>query len=200
MRHPFRRGGNAALVLTLTVSLAACSDTGGLGASLFGEKTPQGLDAPGVDLRAEGADNLETGHRLVAAGQYELAIRSFNRAAIDRGAVDAEILSGLGTANLGLGRLGQAEALLRRALEKDDQSPEIWNNLGVVLMERGKNADATQIFRKAFALDNGESVSIRDNLRLALEKSEISDTTVANNDGYKLVRRGNADYVISEPL
>jgi Flp pilus assembly protein TadD len=179
--------------------LAACS-SGGLGTSVFGPKAPEGIDAPGVDLRADGADNLETGHRLVAAGQYELAIRSFNRAAIDRGTIDAEILSGLGTANLGLGRLGQAEQLLRRATERDATQPEIWNNLGVVLMERGKNADATQIFRKAFALDNGESVSIRDNLRLALEKSEISDTTVTQSNDYKLVRRGSADYLIRTGL
>lgn len=186
-------------LLILPFALAACS-AGGFGASVFGPKTPDGVDAPGVDLRASGADNLETGHRLVAAGQHELAIRSFNRAAIDRGTVDAEILSGLGTANLGLGRLGQAEQLLRRATELDAERPEIWNNLGVVLMERGKNADATQIFRKAFALDNGESVSIRDNLRLALEKSENSGTSEDSIEEFKLVRRGSGDYKIRSAL
>ena len=190
---------HAAFLPVLLTALAACSP-GGFGASVFGPKSPDTVDAPGVDLRADGADNLETGHRLVSAGQYELAIRSFNRAAIDRGTVDAEILSGLGTANLGLGRLGQAEALLRRAIERDATQPEIWNNLGVVLMERGKNVDATQIFRKAFALDNGESVSIRDNLRLALEKTENSGTSTGNYEEYKLVRRGSADYVIRSGL
>ncbi|MCX7567592.1 tetratricopeptide repeat protein [Sulfitobacter sp. F26169L] len=193
------RLGRGVALLILPLSLAACS-SGGFGISGFGDKNPDTLDAPGVDLRADGADNLETGHRLVSSGQYELAIRSFNRAAIDRGTVDAEILSGLGTANLGLGRLGQAEKLLRRAVERDATQPEIWNNLGVVLMERGKNADATQIFRKAFALDNGESVSIRDNLRLALEKSENSGTSSDNLNDYKLVRRGSSDYVIRSGL
>tara|TARA_R110000787_G_scaffold54046_4_gene126007 strand:- start:982 stop:1560 length:579 start_codon:yes stop_codon:yes gene_type:complete len=189
------RPGRFLTLLILPLALAACS-AGGFGTS----KASNGLDAPGVDLRSDGADNLDTGHRLVAAGQYELAIRSFNRAAIDRGTVDAEILSGLGTANLGLGRLGQAETLLRRALEKDEGQPEIWNNLGVVLMERGKNADATQIFRKAFALDNGESVSIRDNLRLALEKTENSGASSDSMEEYKLVRRGSADYLIRSGL
>jgi Flp pilus assembly protein TadD len=184
--------GRFAAFAILPLALAACS-TGGF-------RVPETIDAPGVDLRAKGADNLETGHRLVSSGEYELAIRSFNRAAIDRGTIDAEILSGLGTANLGLGRLGQAELLLRRAVERDATQPEIWNNLGVVLMERGKNADATQIFRKAFALDNGESVSIRDNLRLALEKSEISDTSSDETNNYKLVRRGSADYLIRSGL
>ncbi|WP_299557393.1 tetratricopeptide repeat protein [uncultured Sulfitobacter sp.] len=185
--------------LFVCCALAACS-TGGLGTSVFGPRMPERLDAPGVDLRAAGADNLETGHRLVASGEYELAIRSFNRAAIDRGTVDAEILSGIGTANLGLGRLGQAETQLRRAVQRDATQPEIWNNLGVVLMERGKNVEATQIFRKAFALDNGESVSIRDNLRLALEKSENSGTASGNDQDYKLVRRGSADFVIRQAL
>lgn len=188
-----------AALLLLNIALAACS-SGGFGASGFGNRSGNALDAPGVDRRAKGADNLETGHRLVAAGQYELAIRSFNRAAIDRGTVDAEILSGLGTANLGLGRLGQAETQLRRAVQRDATQPEIWNNLGVVLMERGKNADAIQIFRKAFALDNGESVSIRDNLRLALEKSENFDESSDTVDEYKLVRRGSADYLIRSGL
>jgi len=180
-------------------ALAACS-SGGFGDSLFGPKEPAPVYAPGVDLRAEGADNLETGHRLMASGQYELAIRSFNRAAIDRGTVDAEILSGIGTANLGLGRLGQAETLLRRAIERDGSQPEIWNNLGAVLMERGKYADATQVLRKAFALDNGESVSIRDNLRLAIKKTENSGASSDSSDEYKLVRRGSADYLISSGL
>lgn len=191
--------GRLAALLILPFALAACS-AGGFGDSMFGAKKADRLDAPGVDLRSDGADNLETGHRLMEAGQFELAIRSFNRAAIDRGTVDAEILSGLGTANLGLGRLGQAETLLRRAVEREATQPEIWNNLGVVLMERGKNADATQIFRKAFALDNGESVSIRDNLRLALEKSENSGRSSDNVDEYKLVRRGSADYLIRSGL
>ncbi|WP_184562368.1 tetratricopeptide repeat protein [Sulfitobacter undariae] len=191
--------GRLITISLFSLSLAACS-SGGFGDSLFGPKSPEPLDAPGVDLRVQGADNLETGHRLMASGQYELAIRSFNRAAIDRGSVDAEILSGIGTANLGLGRLGQAEVILRRAVERDGSQPEIWNNLGVVLMERGKYADATQVLRKAFALDNGESVSIRDNLRLAIKKTESFGASSGSTDEYKLVRRGSGDYLIRSGL
>ncbi|MEM1076727.1 MAG: tetratricopeptide repeat protein [Pseudomonadota bacterium] len=179
---------------TALLLLAACDTTGGL-------STPEDqVLAPGVDLRAEkreGIDNVEIGHRLVTAGEYELAIRAFNRAALDRGGLDAELLSGLGTANLGLGRLNQAEALLRRAVKEDDAEPVDYNNLGVLLMERGKTSEAIQYFRRAFALSNGENVAIRDNLRLALEKSENSVTTeVQKPSDYKLVRRGKADFVI----
>ena len=138
---------------------------------------------------------MEVGHRLMAAGQYELAIRSFNRAALANG-IDTEILTALGSANLGLGRLGQAESLLRRAVKQDGKRPEIWNNLGVVLMESGKTAEAEQVFKRAYALDNGESDAIRDNLRLALAKSENSDTLVLDDENYKLVRRGAGDYLI----
>jgi len=139
------------------------------------------------------------GHRLMAAGQYELAIKSFNRAALVHG-LDVEILSGLGSANLGLGRLGQAESLLRSAVKKDATQPEVWNNLGVVLMERGKTREAEQILRRAYAMDNGESDAIRDNLRLALAKSENPDSLGIDDDNYKLVRRGSGDYLISSTL
>ena len=56
--------------------------------------------------------------------------------------------------------------------------------------------EAEQIFRKAYALDNGESDAIRDNLRLALAKTEKSVITEVNEDNYKLVRRGSGDYLI----
>ena len=183
----------ATTLLFLSFALAACSP-GGFGASVF-QSEPEGPFAPGVDLRAEAEDGIEVGHRLIAAGEYELAIRAFNRTALETG-IDAEVLSGLGTANLGLGRLGQAEKLLRRAVARDETQPEIWNNLGVVLMESGQNAEAVQIFRKAYALDNGESDAIRDNLRLTLAKSENSVISEPVDNNYKLVRRGSSDYLI----
>lgn len=182
-------GTKAALVAAVLASgLAACS-SGGLSASA------DGVYAPGVDTRKQAVDGVEVGHRLIAAQEFELAIKAFTRAALEDG-MDAEILSGLGTANLGLGRLGQAEKLLRRAAAEPDAWPEIYNNLGVVLMESGKTAEAEQIFRKAYALDDGESTLIRDNLRLALAKSENSVTVEPENNNYKLVRRGSSDYLI----
>ncbi|MFT5786652.1 MAG: Flp pilus assembly protein TadD [Ascidiaceihabitans sp.] len=180
----------ALLATTLSIGLAACN-IGGISAS------KDGVFAPGVDKRKEAIDGVEVGHRLIEAGEHELALRSFSRAALANGGVNAEILSGFGTANLGLGRLGEAERLLRRATERDDAYAEIWNNLGVVLMEKDKTVEAVQIFRKAFALSNGESTQIRDNLRLALAKSENPAYTDPQNSNYKLVRRGSSDYLIS---
>ena len=82
------------------------------------------------------------------------------------------------------------------AVDADPAWPEPMNNLGVVLMERGKTAEAVQVFQRAYALDNGESDAIRDNLRLALAKTEKSVITEVNEDNYKLVRRGSGDYLI----
>ncbi len=175
--------------------LAACENTSSL--SLPEDQ----VMAPGVDLRAaakqDSSEAVEAGHRLIAAGEYELALRAFNRAALSRGALDAEILSGLGTANLGLGRLGQAEELLRRAVRDDAAQPVDYNNLGVLLMEQGKTNEALQYFRRAFALSNGENIAIRDNLRLVLAKTENSATLEPEKSSeYKLVRRGNSDFII----
>lgn len=151
--------------------------------------------APGIKTGAEAVDGLLVGHRLMDAGEYELAIDAYSRAALTEG-MSPEVLAGIGSANLKLGRLHTAERLLRQAIEKDESAPEFWNNLGVVLMERGEIAEAEQVFHRAYALDNGESDSIRDNLRLALEKSEKSDYGEQQEKEYKLVRRGSSDYLI----
>ncbi|MEO0403004.1 MAG: tetratricopeptide repeat protein [Pseudomonadota bacterium] len=172
----------------LAFSLAACS-TGAIDVSQSGPY------APGVDRQGQAVDGVEVGHRLIEAGEFELAIKSFNRAAL-AGGFSAEILSGLGTANLGLGRLGQAETLLRRATTEYDPYPEDLNNLGVVLMEQGQTGEAIQTLRRAFALDDGESTLIRDNLRLALAKSENSASVEPDENQYKLVRRGSSDFLI----
>jgi len=129
------------------------------------------------------------------AHEYELALKTYTRAAATNG-MTPDVLAGLGSTNLALGRLGTAEQLLRRAIKDVDATPETWNNLGVVLVEQGNYAEAEQIFRRAYALDNGESDAIRDNLRLALAKTEKSDYTPAEEQDYKVVRRGTSDYLI----
>jgi len=179
-----------ALAAIALLSLAACT-AGGF--SPVGDQ----VYAPGVKPGAEAVDGLTVGHRLMEAGEYELALEAFTRAAATHG-MTAEVLSGLGSANLGLARLGQAERQLRDAVETGDAMPEAWNNLGIVLMEKGETAEAEQMFRRAYALDNGESDAIRDNLRLAIEKRENSvyDEPSEDQQDYKLVRRGRSSYTI----
>ena len=175
-------------VIAIAFGLAACGP-GGFSTS------DDAVFAPSIDPRGAAVDQLTVGHRLMAAGEYELALSSFRLAAAEQG-LTPEIVSSLGSANLALGRLNQAEELLRRATKDDPDSPDAWNNLGVVLIERGQTAEAAQVFRRAFALDNGESVAIRDNLRLALAKMENSQYIEQIEQEYKLVRRGSGSFLI----
>jgi len=129
-----------------------------------------GVYAPGV-APGEGADPLETGHRLMAAGQHQLALDAYMRAAA-RDGLTPDTLAGMGSANLRLGRLGQAERLLRQAVKEDPYFVPAWNNLGVLLMEQEQYGEASEVFRRAYAADSGNSDTIRNNLRLALARME----------------------------
>jgi Flp pilus assembly protein TadD len=152
-----------------------------------------------VDGSRQGVDGLAVGHRLIEAGEYELALKAYYRAAAEQG-INSDVLSAIGSANLKLGRLNQAEKILRRAIEQDPTFVPAINNLGVVLMEFGRFGEARAMFQKAYALDSGSSDEIRDNLRLAIARSELSvyDGSVAAEDApmFNLVRRGTGDYVL----
>jgi tetratricopeptide (TPR) repeat protein len=151
----------AALALTV---LGACAAQPGL------NRGAGGVYAPGV-ARGQGADPLETGHRLMEAGQFDLALDAYMRAAAREG-LTVDTLSAMGSANLRLGRLGQAEGLLRRAVAQDAMFAPAWNNLGVLLMEKQEYGEASEVFRRAYAADSGNSDTIRNNLRLALARME----------------------------
>jgi tetratricopeptide (TPR) repeat protein len=177
--------------LTLIVlALAACDLAGGFGASETVENRP-----PGIDTSQDAVDGLIVGHRLMEAGQYELALDAYLRSAADRG-FDVDVLSAIGSANLKLGRLGQAETQLRRAIKTDETFAPAWNNLGVVLMEQRKFGEASRVFRTAFALDSGESVDIRNNLRLALANLENPTYSDDQEPNFALVRRGSDEFLL----
>jgi tetratricopeptide (TPR) repeat protein len=175
------------------LALVGCENAGNTSQFGDGPYAPAGFDSGG-----ESVDGLIVGHRLMAAGEYELAIKAYARAAAQQG-MTVDVLSAVGSANLRLGRLGQAEDLLRQAIEADDRFAPAWNNLGVVLMETGQYGEASRVFQTAFALDSGESAEIRDNLRLALAK--IENPTYSDPDtNFALVRRGPGEFeLLSTP-
>lgn len=179
------------------LSLAACG-SGGLGLSPKGANRP-----PAADGSEKGVDGLLVGHRLMEAGEYDLALKAYLRAAAETG-INVDVLSALGSANLKLDRLGQAEQLLRRAVELDPTFVPAQNNLGVVLMERGKVGEARVVFQQAFALDSGQTDSIRENLKLAIARSESA--VYSEPEGgpeepkYNLMRRGTGAYVLLTQL
>jgi Flp pilus assembly protein TadD len=180
-------------MLTSLATLTAC------GQGAFAPTDGDRVFAPGVSGSSD-IDGLEIGHRLMAAGEYDLALRAYTRAAGQQG-LNVDTLSALGSANLKLGRLGQAETLLRRAVDEDPAFAAAWNNLGVILMERGKIPEAAQVFRRAFATDNGNSDEIRDNLRLALANlNDPGNTQIQENEPFQLVRRGTGDFILLSTL
>lgn len=162
-----------------------------LGPTRVGVKAPQGT----IEIK-EAVDGLIVGHRLMASGEYELAIKAYNRSIVKNG-LSADALSALGSANLHLGRLGQSETLLRAAVEKDQKFAAAWNNLGVVLSSTNEFTEAALVFRIAFGLDSGKSDEIRMNLTRALAK--IDKKVYAEGEEleeFELVRRGNGRFLL----
>ncbi len=159
-----------------------------------GEFSPDGLPARSTSV-SEAVDGLAVGHRLMQAGEFDLALRAYFRAAAEQGP-SVDILSAIGSANLRLGRLGQAEQMLQRAIDEDRSFVPAINNLGVVYAEQGRWGEARHLFQTAFALDSGASEEIRRNLLLALENLENSGYTGANNHNFALVRRGQGRFLL----
>jgi len=176
----------AGLAMALVCVLAACQRSD--------DFTPDGLPGRGIVV-AEAVDGLAVGHRLMAAGEFDLALRAYFRAAAEQGA-NIDVLSAIGSANLRLGRLGQAEQMLRRALDLDSSFVPAINNLGVVLVERRQWGEARHLFQTAFALDSGRSEEIRENLRLTIANLEDSSYSAENNNNFALVRRGNGRFLL----
>lgn len=196
-----------AAAIGVLICLAACGNTGGFGDISNALRSPAIAPqdrsfAPGFDPRRDGVDGLLVGHRLMEAGEHELALKAYLRAASEQGAT-VDVLSAIGSANLALGRLGQAEQILRRAIERDPSFVPAQNNLGVVLIEAGKLGEARRVFEKAFALDSGQTDAIRENLKqaiAAIEKTIYSTSAEVEKPSMVLVRRGQGSYVLLSQL
>ena len=180
------------LAVLVSFTVSACTQTN-TPITALGQGPNMQTDAAHI---SEAVDGLIVGHRLMAAGEYEVALRAYTRAAAEQG-LNADVLSALGSANLKLGRLGQAKKLLKHAVEIDDRFVPAWNNLGIVLSSEGNLREAKRVFQLAYGLDNGNSEEIRTNLTKIIAKIENSSYTVENNNNeFDLVRRGNGRYLL----
>jgi len=178
-------------VLGLFLSIAACEPTDRpLANSREGVAPP-----PGTARITEAVDGLIVGHRLMAAGEYDLALTAYTRAVQDHG-LNVDVLSAIGSANMRLGRLNQAEKFLLRAVEKDPDFVAAWNNLGVVQINSQQFIKARASFQRAFALDNGNSEQIRENLILAIQLAEENSAEIPKDFNFMLVRRGDGRYLL----
>nr|WP_323777342.1 tetratricopeptide repeat protein [Amylibacter sp.] len=185
----------AAAVLACSF-LTACSLNPAVNSRSLAE-VHEGVKAPpGTEKVTESVDGLTVGHRLMASGEYELALKAYTRAAGNIG-LNADVLSALGSANLHLGRLHHARELLELAVNKDPEFVPAWNNLGVVLQSQGEYPEAKRVFQLAYGLDNGNSEEIRKNLTkvIAIMDKSVYSTPNDNNE-FELVRRGNGNYML----
>ena len=179
------------IIAGLFFALAACESSQGLLAN-----NREGLAPPrGTQSVTEAVDGLIVGHRLMAANEFQLALDAYTRAAVDHG-LTADVLSAIGSANMRLGRLSQAEKYLQRAVEKDPNFVPAWNNLGVTQINLGQYIPARASFQRAFALDNGDSEDIRQNLILANRLVAESSAEIPETVNFMLVRRGNGRYLL----
>lgn len=183
--------GTRAVALILLLTLTGCDTLGGNGLS------GDGLAPTGVPDVEEAADGLVVGHRLMAAGEYELALKSYTREISNQG-LTVDVMSALGSANLKLGRLQQAKKFLEQATAKDPDFVPAWNNLGVVQTSLGEFVQAHQSFRAAFSLDNGTSEEVWQNLLLAINNLENNKAEQSDQSNFDLVRRGNGRYLLLE--
>ncbi|SDY58966.1 Tetratricopeptide repeat-containing protein [Jannaschia faecimaris] len=180
-----------ALLIAGTV-LSACQ-SGIAGRSAV---TDDPLTAPGFARGDDVVDPLIVGDRLLAAGEAELALDSYVRAAAGSG-LTPEIKGAMAGANIKLGRLGQAERLLRDVVAVEPRNGEAWNNLGVALLEQGKHGEALRVFETAFALQ--PSPEILDNLRIAGAKIENGGYGSQKDGAFTLTRRINGVYDLNAP-
>jgi len=85
---------------------------------------------------------------------------------------DEEAACGLGATLRAEGKLAEAETALVKSLESNAKSPILWNNLGVVRVDRGAYAPAVEAFEKALAIDASFEAA-RANLARASELASL---------------------------
>jgi Tfp pilus assembly protein PilF len=67
------------------------------------------------------------------------------------------------------GQLDEAEPLIRAVLKTNDKMGVGWDTLGMILMKRGKWADAGEAFQKALSLEP-ESTSVQFHMAVLYDK------------------------------
>lgn len=93
-------------------------------------------------------------------------------AALSLDPLNEEAAAGLALVLADAGKLAEAEAALARAIESNAKSPVLWNNLGVVRVERGSYASGVEAFQKALGLDGGLEAA-KSNLSRASELAAL---------------------------
>ncbi|MGB3406566.1 MAG: tetratricopeptide repeat protein [Jannaschia sp.] len=150
-------------------------------------------------MRAKPSDSVDpliVGDRLLDAGEAELALASYVRAAGTLG-LTPEVKLSMAMANMKLGRLNQAERLLRDVIAAEPENAGALNNLGVVLLDLGELGEAHRLFRAAFALQ--PTPEIRENLRVSGAKLENRTYDTNEDEAFTLTAQANGVYTLNAP-
>lgn len=129
-----------------------------------------------LDATSKAAPNdtevwVALGQTCAAEKKLDDAAAAYGRA-LDIDPLDEEAAAGLAATLRAQGKLAEAEAALNRSLSSIAKSPALWNNLGVVRVERGQYAQAVDAFEKALAID-GSFEAARANLARANELAAL---------------------------
>lgn len=180
------------ILLSVPLFLSACENLPGAAPTDSSPAAPVGIGS------GQAVDGLTVGHRMMEGGQYEPALAAYTRAMGEQG-LTPDVLTGIASAQMKLGRLNQARHTFYVAIEKDERNVPAWNNLGVTLIGLQEYAEAREAFKVAYGLDAGNSPEIRANLIL-LDKYNISSgVEFPAEDEFVLVRGGNGVYFLLSP-
>ncbi len=98
------------------------------------------------------ANHRRLGHMLAAQGQWPAAVESFEKAAALADATDRE-LNDLGVGYMNVGRVPDAERMVRRAIERSGGlNFQAWYNLGTTRRLQGDPRGACESYRRALLL------------------------------------------------
>ena len=124
----------------------------------------------GVVASAAPTDPYSIGKENFAAGQFGLAVESFQKA-LDSQGPSVDRLNALGATYDHLSRFDLADRAYRQALVLDPKSPQTLNNIGYSYLLRGRADLASAYLAKAQSLAKGDA-RIGANLALAAQKLE----------------------------
>lgn len=95
----------------------------------------------------ESSVNFETGLTYITYNQYDKALIAFEKL-LPKHENDWNVLYLIGMCYKGLGDLNTAIDYLNTALELNDEEPDLYNEIGIVLFTDGKIIDAINTFNK----------------------------------------------------
>jgi len=108
----------------------------------------------------------------IVEGDFEAAVEAFE--GLDPAKADPELASNMATAYFFVGRLDEAEALYRRAVELEPRDPRIHRNLGDLHLRRGRTGAAREAYRRALELTEVELASRPGDATLRVQRALLA--------------------------